>query len=533
MNVTGRPHNTNAGHMLIIISILLLGGWLRLHEATRDVRFHSDEALYSTYARNAAVYGYWMLNGPLDKPPLSIYTSALAMHFFAADVNDLGVIDVLIKKGEFAAKIPNIFAGLISIALSYAIAHELYRQRGVALMTALVIAISPYAVAYSASAFTDALMLVFMLAAWLLAIRHRPIGSGLMLALSFSAKPQGLLYLPLIILFLLIDLRKFQNNRFYVKRDSIQRIVIFTLSLLVGIGFLLLWDSLRPETSLFTLGSINISQGRFITPPQEWIPRLQEWLRIGDNLLGWGWFTAVLILASIFGVIRRKSWLDWCIMAMIIGFFTLHWIAAFWTFDRYLLPLVPLFALLIACMYQELAHSQSRSRLLTVIFAICLLVYGATARHDPRADAFHGETQSALIDLGNYLNAKPLGTIIYDRWMGWELGYYIGAWSDKRRVYYPEPTQQASEALLNPDRAPRYLVAPANRDSEAWLMSFARVGFTVCVDYSRDGFAVYHLTPPLEVALADYLPGNPQVWDDAIVESSWRDPVWCDGESAS
>ncbi len=528
MYTVSRHHRADFKHRIAILMILLFGGWLRFHEATRDVRFHSDEALYSTYARNAAVYGYWMLNGPLDKPPLSIYASALGMHFFAAHVNELGVIDVPIKKGEFAGKIPNMFAGLLTIALSYAIAHALYRQRRVALISALVVVVSPYAIAYSASAFTDALMLVFMLAAWLLAIRQRTAWSGIMLALSFAAKPQGLLYLPLILMSLVIDLNTLRINQLHIQGGAIRRVLKFTLALLAGIGFLVLWDATRPETSLFTLGSINISQGRFFTPPSEWLPRLQEWMRIGDNLLGWGWFTALLIFSSTFVVLRRKSLLDGALLAFATGFFLLHWIAAFWTFDRYLLPLVPIFAMLIAHAIEWISNNQNQPQIVTYIFVCSLIFFSTPVRHDPREDAYHGETQAALIDVSTYFNQLPLGAIIYDRWMGWELGYYIGAWSDKRRVYYPDPDNQAQDALLNADPAPRYLLVPANHDSEAWLRSFFEVDFGVCLVYSQDGFAVYRLTPPAGVGLADYLPGIPQVWDGATFESSWHDPAWCD-----
>lgn len=533
MHAVSKHHRIDFIALIAILMIMLFGGWIRYHEATRDVRLHSDEALYSTYARNAAVYGYWMLNGPLDKPPLSIYASALGMHFFAANVNDLGVIDVPIIQGEFAAKIPNVFAGWVTIALSYTIAHTLYRKRRVTLIAALVVAVSPYAVAYSASAFTDALMLVLMLTAWLLAIRQRPAWSGMMLALSFAAKPQGLLYLPLIFLFLVIDLHELRLNRVHFQRGAIRRVLTFTLALLAGIGVLVLWDASRPETSLFTLGSINISQGRFFTPSAEWLPRLREWLRIGDNLLGWGWYTALLIMMSAVVVFWRKRVLDWALLVFAVGFFLLHWIAAFWTFDRYLLPLVPIFALLVARAITWIARKQAYPQIVTYLCVGSLILFGTPARHDPRADAYHGETQSALIDVSTYFNQLPLGAIIYDRWMGWELGYYIGAWSDKRRVYYPDPENQAQDALLNHDPAPRYLLAPANHDSEAWLRSFFEVGFGVCLAYSQDGFAAYRLTPPAGVGLADSLPGIPQVWDDATFESSWHDPAWCDDATES
>ena len=44
----------------------------------------------------------------------------------------------------------------------------------------------------------------------------------------------------------------------------------------------------------------------------------------------------------------------------------------------------------------------------------------------------------ALMRLARHLNGKPVATVIYDPWLGWELGYYLGVWHDKRRVHYPD-----------------------------------------------------------------------------------------------
>ena len=62
---------------LIPILILLLAALARSGALADDARFHGDEALFATYARNAAIYGDWMLSGALDKPPVSLYAMAL------------------------------------------------------------------------------------------------------------------------------------------------------------------------------------------------------------------------------------------------------------------------------------------------------------------------------------------------------------------------------------------------------------------------------------------------------------------------
>ncbi|MFW5696834.1 MAG: hypothetical protein ACOCXR_03520, partial [Phototrophicaceae bacterium] len=97
--------------------ILLAAALLRVVALGQDIRFHPDEAFFATFARQAAVHGDWMLPGPLDKSPLSIYGAALSMHFFAAHTTPDDVIDVSLRAGEVAARLPGVFAGLLLVAL--------------------------------------------------------------------------------------------------------------------------------------------------------------------------------------------------------------------------------------------------------------------------------------------------------------------------------------------------------------------------------------------------------------------------------
>jgi hypothetical protein len=96
--------------------------------------------------------------------------------------------------------------------------------------------------------------------------------------------------------------------------------------------------------------------------------------------------------------------------------------------------------------------------------------------------------------LADFLNAKPLGAVVYDHWLGWELGYYLGEWTDKRRVYYPTPEALVSDALKLDDPAPRYFVAPTREPVAPWLDALRRAGYAVERVYQQQGFAVYELT---------------------------------------
>jgi hypothetical protein len=233
----------------------------------------------------------------------------------------------------------------------------------------------------------------------------------------------------------------------------------------------------------------------------DWGSRLSEWLEHGGDLLGSAWFTAALSIAGVIPPLIRRHKTDLILLVYVLGFFALHWIGAFFTFDRYLLPLVPPMAILSA---RGVVWGVSQIRILETsrlgyaygLISIVIVILGLTGYHDPRADSYHGESEQGILEFAAYIHDKPPGAIIYDRWLGWEMGYYLGAWNDKRSVYYPEPANLATDALLNPDRAPRYLIAPATQDVDDWLDSLARNGFEITLDYARDGYVSYEIIPP-------------------------------------
>jgi len=103
---------------------------------------------------------------------------------------------------------------------------------------------------------------------------------------------------------------------------------------------------------------------------------------------------------------------------------------------------------------------------------------------------------NGILALANFVNSQPLGIIIYDHWLGWQMGYYMGAWTDKRRVYYATPEIQAADALLNPDPAPRYLIAPEGENALIWVKMMEKQGFSTGLSDQDSGVVAYRLIPP-------------------------------------
>lgn len=550
---------------LPILLVLLIGALLRIHALTQDMRLHPDEALFATFARSAALNGAWTLPGELDKPPLSIYGVALAMQFLAARGSMQTLLDFDAHSGEFAARVPGVFYSLLLIAVIYALALRLYRDRRVALLAAGLLALSPYAVAFGATVFTDGLMLLCMLIALWQAARGAPLWSGFWLALGLASKQQAVLVAPLVIIFLFnaevqtaFDLQRRRESNLFVLLRFVLPVVMFGM-------LMVLWQSQRAAwPDLWTLAAANNAPDRLLIAGDELVPRLARWLGLMGEFAGW--LTLPLTLIGVWGVIispilqtnheaRSKRLYDWLLVLYLIGFTGFHWLTAINMYDRYPFPLLPLWALVVARGVQRLlsgmpkgvqlnaptqadnrsaltsesilhreslrpsptkflflirkgrskTRPQNLDRLIFVPLCLCVFVLGFFAFNasEGRISVGGDRGMHANIDqFADWLNALPLGTIIYDRWLGWELGYYMGQWTDKRRVYYPTPELLVEGALEQPDPAPRYFIAPVRfvappeQPPEVWLAALDAAGFQPILIYETADYRAWRLIPP-------------------------------------
>ncbi|MBL8164539.1 MAG: glycosyltransferase family 39 protein [Anaerolineae bacterium] len=518
----------------LALLILLLAAGLRITAMENDQRFHPDEALFASFARNAAVQGDWLLHGALDKTPLSIYMAALGMTAFGVTALPNGVLTLDTFHGEFAARLPNVYASILFVALMMALARRAFRQARAAILTGILAAISPLALAFSAVAFTDPLMLVCITAAFYAALRGKPVQTGIWLALGIGCKQQAVLYTPLLLAVL------WRSNMLHPEvvgknqdtqegkagsaakylRDSI----LMALPVAVGLTALLVWDEARGQvTGLWTLAAANNDPGR-LAHPDELLPRLVAWMCYAQYLLPLTPIAVLIGLRILTAATRitshsdakaasqqRRAGFMWILAAYAVLYLLAHWAVAVNIYDRYLLPLLPVAILLAAGVLSESGHKdrQHNSVLLTrpfVASTLFLLALSLPTALDALAARLpiggdRGKHQG-IEDLAAHLEGKPLGTIIYDHWLGWELGYYMGTWSDKRRVYYPTPHALAADAPLNPDCAPRYIAAPADVTLTPWLNALRRVGFTISLDYAHGRFVSYRLIPALTVKCA-------------------------------
>jgi 4-amino-4-deoxy-L-arabinose transferase-like glycosyltransferase len=502
---------------LVPLLILLAATLARFGVLAENVRFHGDEALFATYARNAAVYGDWMLSGPLDKPPVSLYAMALSMQFTGVSQLPDGVLTLDLKRGEWSARLPGVLAGIVTVALIMAAARRIGGWRA-AWFAGVLAALSPQMAAFDATAFTDPLLVMFLTASLTAALYRRGGWSGVLLAAAFATKQQAVFYAPLVLVLNLghltpklpLDTGKRVTGRggyFLTSGRTVRR---FLIAAAIGVGLLLLWDAARPEPSIFAYAADNNNPYRLIVPPSEWPGRVSLWLTFGATVFGAWPVTAFVVLCAFAGrrskekqinhrdtestEKNRRRWLLFfstdtvplMLRLFIVGYIAIHIVLPFNIYDRYLLLIYPPVILLAT---RGLALIVPRRLALPALAVLALLMMTAPTRFPTDVR----DRNDGLIALGEFINRQGLGTIVYNRWLGWEMGYYLGPWSDKRVVHYPTPEQFAEDAPLNPDTAPRLFIAPSWADVGPWLDAAGDAGFAVWIAYRSADYAAWWL----------------------------------------
>jgi 4-amino-4-deoxy-L-arabinose transferase-like glycosyltransferase len=443
--------------------------------------FHADEALFAGWARHIAVWrDPLLLTQPVDKPPLLFYLQAFFYPLF-------GPV-------EWAARMPNLIASLLLIPLTGMLVWRLFRDAKAAVVAALVIAVAPLSIQFSATAFSDPLLTFWLIFALSLTVRPvqrqyqeyaiYPFLAGLTFGLAFGTKYQALLFLPLILAMAWLS--------WWRGRDW-QRGLLGLAVALLPFG---LWMVARSESGgLISRQWANIGGLRMAWSWELW-PRLVDQADLWQVGLGRPFLISGLILMALFIVRNRHQTATFTIADRILGLFILgygllHWLWSMPTWDRYLLPLLPLVAILLGRAVSGLIGYMGGSDtnpswrpvsrgvlgLLLAILVISHLPVAAAARigSNPiggRADADGGAAQVAQL-----LADAPYGTVLYDHWYSWHWRYHL---FDKR-VYvswFPHVDALLADlSVFGGSRTPRYIALPKGETAAPIVRRLADAGY--------------------------------------------------------
>jgi hypothetical protein len=181
---------------------------------------------------------------------------------------------------------------------------------------------------------------------------------------------------------------------------------------------------------------------------------------------------------------------------------------AFPIWDRYLLPLVPVLAVLLGRILALLA-SYLRSTAGGWLFGICrlssvfsLVIFlafpawnAAHSRYPVGGD--HG-AYDGIDEVAAFLHRLPEGAVVYQHWLGWHYADYLFD-APVYLAYWPTPAWLAQDVRIFGAREPRYVVFPSWESSARVERALAGVGYglvSVLTTTRRDGtrsFTVYQI----------------------------------------
>jgi len=446
---------------------------------------HGDEALFASWARLIAVWrDPLLLTQAVDKPPLLFYVQAL---FYPLQ----GPV-------EWAARMPNFIASIVMVPLLGVLVWRWYGDEITAVFAALLLALSPFAIQFSATAFTDPLMVMWVLAALAAASRglqvagnrHSPPATryftiGFLFGLAIATKYQAWLFFPLLIgVGWLVGWRWQDWLRF----------VTGLLAVLVAV---LLWDFARTgQFSLWGQQMGNFGGVRLSWSWEIW-NRLWAWVK----MWGWLWVSPVVMGLVVLAVGRslvglgknllqrdketknQSDLLDWLLTLFIFGYGVMHWALAVPVWDRYLLALVPLVAILVARLliivnYQLLTINR-RSLLIAGLLLLVLVPVAWEGRNGRYPIGSYTEADGGAAEIGDYLYDAPYGTVLYDHWTSWQWGYHLF----DRGVYVnwvPNPTMLVEDLTVFGDGDNvRFVVLPTDGAERPFIRELEVAGFSL------------------------------------------------------
>ncbi len=336
-------------------------------------RFHHDEAVYSSWGLDIASGRDLMVSGsPVDKPPLFLYVQALSFRLFGPT--------------ETAARLPSLVTSVVNVILLYQLGRRLYGQ-GVGLLAAFLLAASPFAILFAPTAFTDPMMITFVLAGCLMAAQGHWGWAGLLLGLAAMTKQQGILFVPLAVG--MAHVSRLGRSRVVSPTETaaggdsatprgISGVTRFWIGLLVVLALTVMWDVARGRYPGFLVQGLlsygDLSLGSMVI--WERLAGFVSLLRYssGSTLLNGILLIGLAILLVVDVVILGASArggktqlesnlpqpgsdrhvpslmgarVDLLVIGFVVFFLLCHSIIPFRVWDRYMLGIVPFLCLLL------------------------------------------------------------------------------------------------------------------------------------------------------------------------------------------
>jgi hypothetical protein len=227
-------------------------------------------------------------------------------------------------------------------------------------------------------------------------------------------------------------------------------------------------------------------------------PRLSEWgeqwgYLIGSPVLAFGILLGLpLFLALLIQDQDRPTAFDQLFVLFVCGYFILHWLLAVPVWDRYILPLVPLTAVILSRFVSRVLFFLRKEvpdgleewlapARMTLLLPLVLLTFQGSAVWQARSGELpvggQPTADNGAAQIAETLMDMPYGTVLYDHWYSWHWRYYL---FDKG-VYvswFPHPAALVEELVVfGRDGNRHYLALPDNETAEPVKRAVLEAGF--------------------------------------------------------
>lgn len=468
---------------LILRGLLL--GWPGLHP---------DEALYASWALRIADGSDPALLGVyVDKPPFLLYLLAGLFRLAGFDGANSPDVERLVMAGRLAA----LLASGASLILLWLIGRRVYGA-AVAVIALALFAVSPLAVRLAPTLFTDPWLVLWVLLGLWAAVDRRAMLAGLACGLAYATKQQAVLLVPLLLAVFLVVTRG-PAAQMAPQPPSAARLTWRWLNGFALVAVIVLWwDSLRWQwMPSYWERSAQVYGGVALAADGELPGRLAQW----GELLGYAfggplWLALGLLLGwALMARLRRAApgamiahWFDWLLLVFVFAYLLLHVATNLAPWDRYLLPLVPLLALLLAraamwawrVAFDQAPSSQTRWPKAIVIGALAVgLLNAGRAGGLASLPLSDGGVYDGVPQIAAHMrSAEPAGAVLYHHWLGWHFGFYLyDAPVDLR--WWQDPADLARKATASAGKRQLVAFSSGREDEQGVRTALEGAGLTL------------------------------------------------------
>jgi hypothetical protein len=216
--------------------------------------------------------------------------------------------------------------------------------------------------------------------------------------------------------------------------------------------------------------------------------------------------------------------MDALLVIYVTGYLAGYWLVSLNLFDRYFLPIVPLWALLAGRVLDlggraaaaglvalgrrtslNLARLRPAAAVATraVVPVVCLLIaipIRAAANYDFSPIGGDHGAYDGVDDAAQFLGHLPRSSVLYDHWLSWEFDYYL---FDRpvQTFYYAQGRDLTLDLIAHGRQSPRFLIVPSWAHDLDPIPAVRQAGFTMRLahqSFRRDGLVsltIYQLVP--------------------------------------